>query len=85
MKKKTRRTPRWQRNKVGRLPSSPQICKKKSSACGTTSIEHLQNDGRRPQTSKNASQSPENKVGEKIKIKKRNRILEQGHMPWRGS
>ena len=41
---------------------------KNTSACGTTATEHLLNAGRRPQTSKKASYSPQNEGGQKIKI-----------------
>ena len=55
---------------MGRSPSAPQTYNKNLSACRTTT-EHLLNDGRGPQTSKKSSQSHQNEVGQKIKIKKK--------------
>ena len=40
-----------------------------ASACGTTRSEHLLDTGRRHQTSKKASQSLQNEVGQKIQEK----------------
>ena len=43
---------------------------KNSSACSTAPTEHILNTGRGLQTSKKASQFPQNEVGQKIKIKR---------------
>ena len=48
----------------------PQKYIKNSSACGTTPPEHILNADRGSQTSKQASQSSQNKVRQKINIKK---------------
>ena len=40
-----------------------------TSTCGTTPTEHLLNDGRRPQTSQKARNSPRTWVGQKKKEK----------------
>ena len=40
-----------------------------TSTCGTTPIEHLLNDGRRPQTSQKARNHPRTWVGQKKKEK----------------
>ena len=45
-----------------------------TSTCGTTPTEHLQNAGRRPQTSQKARNSPRTWVGQKKKEKQRQRI-----------
>ena len=42
---------------------------KNTSACGTTSTEHLLNADRRPQTSQKARKSPHTGVGQKKKEK----------------
>ena len=61
---------------MGRSPSAPQTYNKNLSACRTTT-EHLLNDGRGPQTSKKSSQSHQNEVGQKIKIKKKKKKGQQ--------
>ena len=43
---------------------------KNSSACRTAPTEHILNTGKGLQTSKKASQFPQNEVGQKIKIKR---------------
>ena len=60
----------WRRSKTGRSPSPQQIHQKKF-CMWNTPTEHLLNVDRWPQTSKNASHSPQNEVGQKIKIKKK--------------
>lgn len=62
-----------------RSPSPPHKCIKNTCAHETTHTEHLLNTGRRPQTSKKASQSPQNEV---VKAKdKRDKGLEQDLHP----
>ena len=74
----------WGRNKTGRSPSSPQI-HQKNFCMWNTPIEHLLNVGRRPQTSRKARRSPQNEVGQKIKIKKETKNLKGESAPWGGS
>ena len=57
---------------------------KNSSAYGTIPTEYLLNIGRRPQTSKKASQSTQNEVGQKIKIKKNYRFQDGDLHPRKG-
>ena len=59
---------RWQRSKMWRSPSSPQIIKT-TSTWGTTPTENLLNAGRRPQTSQKSGNSPCTWVGQKKKEK----------------
>ena len=58
---------------------------KNTSTCGTTPTEHLLNTGRRPQISQKARNSPRTWVGQKKKIKNRNKRIGMGPVPWGGS
>ena len=49
-------------------------------ACGATPTEHLLNTGRRCQTSKKRSQSPQNEAGEKIRKRKVDKGFCDGHL-----
>ena len=66
----------WRKSKTGRSPSPLQIYQKKF-CMWNTPTEHLLNVGRWPQTSKKVSHSPQNEVGQKIKIKKRDKEFER--------
>lgn len=60
------------RDEIGRATSLHRYIKN-SSACRIASTEHHLNTDRRSQTSKKASQSPQNEVRQKMKIKERER------------
>ena len=74
----------WWRSKTGRSPSSPQIYQKTFCMWNTPTEPRL-NVGRWPQTSKKASHSPQNEVGQKIKIKRETKNLRGVSAPWGGS
>ena len=74
----------WRKSKTGRSPSPLQIYQKKF-CMWNTPTEHLLNVGRWPQTSKKVSHSPQNEVGQKIKIKKETKNLRGGSASWGGS
>ena len=53
-----------------------------TSTCGTTPTEHLQNTGRRPQTSQKARKSLRTWVGQKKKEKNRHKRIRTGPHLW---
>ena len=54
-----------------------------TSTCGITPTEHLLNDGRRPQTSQKARNSPHTWVGEKNRKKERQKNRDGTHISGR--
>ena len=58
---------------------------KNSSSCGTISIEHILNTGREDsRLPKKQASLYQNEVGQKINIKKKQRTLGWGSVPWEG-
>ena len=54
----------------------PHKFTKNTSTCGTTPTEHLVNDGRKPQTSQKARNTPPTWIGQKKKKKQRQKNSE---------